>query len=235
MARFLAFVVIWLGTQFSMAETVTGQVFKKDSNRKDILFNFKNVITDANGVQKAEAQFVDLSGQIGVVETSERQGTNLKRYEMDHRQTGRKGSIVVEGKKVIFSFEENGKKKGEETEDLKDNFVVGHTLAAYIGSRWKEIMDGKTVDIRFGVWDRQETVGFSLFKVGQEKLDGTDAILLKFKPTSFVIAALVDPVIFKFSTDGKELLGMVGRVSPKRKDGSKWKDLDAEVIYKTAQ
>lgn len=233
MARFLFFIILCLGTQFSMAETVAGQVFRKDSGRKDVLFNFKNVVADINGLQKAEAQFVDPSGQVAVVETSERQGTILKHYEVDHKQTGRKGSIVVNGQKVIFNFEDDGKKKSEETEDLKDNFVVGHTLTAYVGSHWKEIMDGKTVDIRFGVWDRQETVGFSLFKVGQEKLDGKDTILLKFKPTSFVIAALVDPIIFKFSTDGKELMGMVGRVAPKRKDGSKWKDLDAEVIYKT--
>ncbi len=234
MARLLAFLVICLGTQFSMAETITGQVFKKDSNRKNFLFNFKSVITDANGVQKAEAQFVDLAGQIAVVETSERQGTTLKRYDIDHRQTGRKGSIVVDGKKVIFNYEETGKKHDVETEELKDNFVVGHTMSAYISSHWKELMDGKTVDVRFGVWDRQETVGFSLSKIGQEKLDGKDVILLKFEATNFVIARLVDPVIFKFSPDGKELMEMIGRVVPKYKDGSKWKDLDAEVTYKTA-
>lgn len=213
-------------------EVVTGQVFKKDTNRKELIFNFKNEIKETSGVLKSNAQFSDLSGQVVVAESSERDGIKLKHYEIDHRQTGRKGSIVVEGDKVIFHFEENGGKKDVVTEKLVDNFVVGHTLTPYVASHWREILAGDTVDIRFGVWDRQETVGFSLFKVGQEKLDGKDCVLLKFKPTSFVIAALVDPVIFKFSTDGKELLGMIGRIAPKKKEGSKWKDLDAEVIYK---
>lgn len=217
----------------ALAETVTGQVFKKDSGRKEVLFNYKNEIKEANGYLQAMAQFTDLSGQAVVTESSERQGFKIKRYEVDHRQTGRKGAIIVEGDQVVFQYEENGKKKSPEKEKLVDNFVVGQTLAPYVASRWQELLAGKTVDIRFGVWDRQETVGFSLFKVGQEKLEGRDVVLLKFKPTSFVIAALVDPVIFKFSTDGKELVGMVGRVSPKQKIGDKWKDLDAEVIYKT--
>lgn len=216
----------------AFAGVVTGEVFKKDSNRKELLYNFKNNISESSGVTKAEAQFVQPGGTVAVIETSEREGAKLKHYEIEHKQTGRKGSIVVDGNKVKFNFEENGKKKSEETEDLKDNFIVGHTLVPYVSSHWKEIMEGKTIDIRYGVWDRQETVGFSLFKVGQEKIDDKDAILLKFKPTSFIIAAIVDPVIFKFSTDGKELLGMVGRVAPKRKDGNRWKDLDAEVVYK---
>lgn len=222
-----------LGSSAAFADSMTGQLFKKDSQRKELLFTFKNDSTETAGTIKTEGQFSDPAGQVMVSEVSERQGTNLKSYSIDHAQTGRKGSIVVEGKKVIFNFEENGKKKSQESEDLKDNFVVGHTLVPYVANHWKEIMDGKTIDIRFGVWDRQETVGFSLFKVGEEKLDGKDAVLLKFKPTSFVIAAIVDPVIFKFRPDGKELMGMVGRVMPKRKDGNKWKDLDAEVIYKS--
>lgn len=222
-----------LSSSLVLAEAVTGQVFKKGSNQKEVLFNFKNTVTESNGISKTEGSFTDLNGDVAVIETSEREGIILKRYEMDHKQTGRKGSIVVDGKKVIFNFEDNGKKKKEVTEDLKGNFVVSHTLAPYVALHWNELMDGKTVDIRYGVWDRQETVGFSLSKMGQEKLDGQDVVLLKFKPTSFVIAALVDPVTFKFSTDGKRLLGMVGRVAPKRKEGQRWKDLDAEVIYKS--
>ncbi len=232
MKKVLAVLFGVLATTGALAETLVGQVFAKDSSRKNHLFNYKNITTELEGMQKQEAQFVDLNGQILVIETAERQGTKPKTYTMDHRQTGRKGSIVVDGQKVIFNYEENGKKKGPEEEDLKENFVVGPTLVPYISSHWKELMDGKSVDIRFGVWDRQETVGFSLSKVGQEKLDGKDVVLLKFKPTSFVIAALVDPLIFKVSTDGKDLLSLIGRVMPKRKDGNKWKDLDAEVMYK---
>ena len=232
--RKIIFILLILGSGLiSHAETITGQVFKKGTARKELLFTYKNQIQDDGSVQKSLAQFVDPSGQVAVLETSERNGHIIKTYQVDHQQTGRKGSIVVEGDKVVFNYEDRDGKKSPETEKLPGNLVVGHTFSAYVHKHWGEIMAGKDVDIRFGVWDRQETVGFTLSKIGQEKVDGRDAILLRFKPTSFVIAALVDPVVFKFSPDGKELISMVGRVAPKQKDGGKWKDLDAEVLYKT--
>ena len=218
--------------QFLHAEIIAGKLYEKDSDHKLLLYNFQSQITKTqNGLQISESQYTDPAGNIIIEEHSEREGIKLKKFQIDHKQTGRKGSIEVNGGKISFSFEDNGKKKKIETEDLPNNFVVGPTLAAYVLTHWSELLNGKTIDIRFGVWDRQETVGFSLFKIGQEKIGGKDVILLKFKPTSFVIAALVDPVIFKFSSDGKELVSMIGRVPPKFKVSDKWKDLDAEVLY----
>lgn len=213
------------------AQSMSGKVYKKDTQRKELLFTYSNSGVEDQGTVKVQLEFKDLAGQVVVHEEAERVGSQLKTYSVDHRQTGRKGQIVVEGQRVKFHFQEGSKIKDVEEEKLPPNFVVGPTLVPYVSEHWKEITAGHTVDIRFGVWDRQETVGFSLFKVGQEKLDGQEVVLLKFKPTSFVIAALVDPVIFKFSTDGKTLLGMVGRIMPKLKNGNKWKDLDAEVVY----
>lgn len=229
----LSLLVIATFSKTTFAKVVTSQVFKKGSSRKELLYNFKNTITETNEQQSIDAQYTDLAGNIVVTEKAERKDDRIKRYEIDHRQTGRKGSIVVEGKQVFFNFEENNKKKPQKVEDLKDNFIVNYTLVAFVSKHWQTLNNGDSVDARFGVWDRQETFGFSFSKVGEETLDGQKVVLIKFKPSSFLVAALVDPIIFKFTPDGKELVSLVGRVVPKQKSGNSWVDLDAEVIYKT--
>ena len=74
-------------------------------------------------------------------------------------------------------------------------------------------------------------MGFEIFKIGAEKFDGKDAVILKMKPSCFIIAALVNPIIFEYAADGSHLLAMNGRVPMKKKSGNSWKDLDAEVVY----
>jgi hypothetical protein len=51
------------------------------------------------------------------------------------------------------------------------------------------------------------------------------------KPTSFIIAGIVDPLIFSIERDTVKLLELKGRTLPKKKVGNKWKDLDAEIVY----
>lgn len=51
------------------------------------------------------------------------------------------------------------------------------------------------------------------------------------KPTSFIIAALVDPLVFTFEKKTARLLEMKGRTLPKLRKGEKWKDLDAFITY----
>lgn len=219
-------------SSFSSAWAMTASVYKKDSSRKVLLYTYKNdSIVKPDGVTEAKLEFFDLKGVSVVSENATRKGTLLQSYSVDHKQTKRKGSITVEGSKVRFRYEDNGTAKKEQVEDLPKNFVVGPTLISYVTENWSALAEGKDLDIRFGVWDRQETVGFTLSVIGREKLDGQEVVLLRFKPTSFIIAALVDPVIFKFSADGKKLVAMVGRVMPKQWVNEKWKDLDAEVIY----
>ena len=98
-------------------------------------------------------------------------------------------------------------------------------------------MAGETISIRLPVLDRLETVGFKFFKEKDATLDGVKMTVIKMKASSFVIAALVDPVLFYFHPteirpEGHKCVQVVGRTVPKRKDGNKWKDLDAVMKFK---
>jgi hypothetical protein len=50
------------------------------------------------------------------------------------------------------------------------------------------------------------------------------------KPSSFVIAAIVDPIFFHFDKETKKLILVNGRVVPKQKVDGQWKDLDGLLV-----
>jgi hypothetical protein len=61
---------------------------------------------------------------------------------------------------------------------------------------------------------------------------GKAAVIIKMSASSFIIAALVDPLFFTMEKDGEHrVLQYDGRTTPKLKDGTKWKDLDAVTVF----
>jgi hypothetical protein len=128
---------------------------------------------------------------------------------------------AVDGK-IVFT-------KGDkvETEKLDSSWAVGPTIVPMLARRWDEVMRGDRLKIRLASWERQETIGFELFKDRVEN----GHVFVKMKPSNFLISALVNPIYFEMPADGKSLFSSLGRVVPKRLEGSKLKDLDAEVVY----
>jgi hypothetical protein len=215
-----------------MALAYSGVAYEQGSNKSKKLFTYENQSeTMPDGTLKITGLFKDISGKVLVQEVSILKGNDVVSYEIDHAQTGRKGKITVSGSEVSFSkTEKNGDQKSD-SEKLKKSLVISSTFVKFVGSQWASIMSGKEVDVRYGVWDRAETVGFTISKTGEEKRGSEVLMKLKMEPTSFVIKALVKPIHFLFSADGTKLVEMNGRVSPKRADGGDFKDLDAEVVY----
>jgi len=219
------------GFTLAHAETVTGEVFEMKSNFSKKLFTMDIQVDTQDGMKKTLAVYKDLQGQPAVEEKGVVKGTaELVSFDVDQKQTGEKGRIEVQDDKVLFTYEKDGKKKTSD-EKLKGPVVTPANFNFYIGDHWNEISVGKEIEIRFGVWFRLETVGFKIFKVGETQKDGRKLIQLRMKPSSFVIAAIVDPLNLWYTEDGKKLVELSGRVSPKIKKGDSWKDLDADVRY----
>lgn len=177
------------------------------------------------------AIFRDLQGKEVINEKGHLQGAKILSYEINQGQTQEKGRFKVEGDKIRFEYEgPNGKKK--EAEEKTKGFILSTAnFNAFVKENWQSLSSGKEMDVRFAVWDRLETVGFTLKKV-HESASGSDKwIELRMKPTSFVIAALVDPIFLSYSMSDQKLIQMKGRVAPKQFKDGKWKDLDAKVLY----
>ena len=224
----LALVICSIG----FSENFKGTLFEKGSQRKNILFYFKHEDESQKGtLKKITNTFTDAQGNKAVSElaTFDELG-NIKTMTIEQFQTSEQGSLEVKEGKLLFQWTKEGKTKTAE-EKLTSNLVVGPSTVPYLLKNWSTIEKGDTVEVRFAALDRRETVGFSFFKTEEKKVNGRDVVVVKMKATSFIIAAIVDPLYFTFDKETKKLVELVGRTLPKRKVGNSWKDLDVEITY----
>jgi hypothetical protein len=224
-----------LGLSLLLVATVaqadfTAAFFEQGSGKSKKLFTSEQKTESQNGVDKFVTQYKDLDGTLLFEEKGELEGSKIKKVEIAQKQLGQTATVEVKDGKIHFTKTSEGKTKTSD-EKLKDTFVMSPNFQRFVRDNWSDLSSGKTVDFRYGVWDRMETVGFSLFKIGDEEIAGQKAVVLKMKPSSFLIAALVKPILFKFAADGSKLLELNGRVPVKQKSGDSFKDLDAEAVY----
>ena len=208
-----------------------GQSGQSGKNR-DLLFRLDRRMQVSDGV--AHAIFKDLEGREAVTEiTRYNEKGAVTSYEVQHHQLGERGLIEVVGDKLVFTKWVAGHPEPRRREEpLAANWVVGPSLVPLIAYGWADIEAGKRIPVRLALWDRQETIGFEVFKDRVETAPGgKQYTVVKFKPSNFFISALVRPILFGFGMDGRSLDWVKGRVLPMRKVGSKLKSLDAEVIY----
>jgi hypothetical protein len=105
-------------------------------------------------------------------------------------------------------------------------------IPAFIDSHWVALDKGSAVKFRYIVLSREETVGFKLLKEAETTWRGQSVVRIKMVPTSFIIAQLVDPLVFVVEKSGKHrILEYIGRTTPMVRNGNKWKELDAISVF----
>jgi hypothetical protein len=210
-----------------------------DKKSESLLYRFTRVEPgvgfEPTELKKIVRTFTDPSGQIVAAEEVFYQSERLTKIVLDHKQLNESGELEVKDDKLIFKYTRGGKQKVSE-EKYDPTLTAVDQIYPTILKNWKELLQGKTIPIRLPVLDRRETVGFKFFKEKDAQLKGKDVIVIKMKPSSFFIAAIVDPILFYFdkteikSTNPK-LIQVVGRTVPKIKEGSSWRDLDAILRF----
>lgn len=231
MSLFKLMLLLTILTASNLAVAYTAALYEQGSGKKKLLYNMTvDIANGDDGKFTAKATFKDAEGNLALEQNVILQGSQIVRDETLQKQLDQVGLIEVKDGKVFFTKTADGKTSTKE-EDLEQPFVTSGNFQKFVKDNWSEIMKGETISFRYGVWDRQETVGFKIFKVSEEKNGDTTVVSVKMKPSSFIIAAIVKPILFKLPSDGARIVEMNGRVAPKIKDGSKWKDLDAEVVY----
>lgn len=166
----------------------------------------------------------------------------LASYDEEELQTGERGSATIRpdpknpGKwRIYFEYTTGlgvAAKKTSDSEALQNDTLVDDMILGFIESHWDTLQEGLPAKFRFIVLSRKETVGFKLIKAAETKRLGKPVVLLKMEPTSFIIAQLVDPLIFVVEKAGAHrILEYIGRTTPRIKTGTKWKVLDAATVF----
>ena len=204
------------------------------SQPRKLLFTNKHVSKPTEKGYFFENTYSDLQGNVVAIESTDviRDGDQLRIhiYKIVQKQTNSEGQVEVKDGKAYFQFTKDGKTK-KSSESVGDDFVCGPTLLSYLHHRYDTIRNGGKVKARFVVLDRLETVGFEYFEEKTLDYNGKKARMIKMKPSSFLVAAIVDPLHFIVPIDGGRVWEVDGRTQLKYKVGDKLKELDADTVY----
>ena len=202
-----------------------------DISSKQKLYHFESNSIVKGEFTEVEMKHTDPSGGLVIVENALLKNDELVKYQISHKQLQMEGSIEVKDKTLYFQKTSSGGKIKESKETKEDPLVLNVNLVAFLKKNWARLEKGESLETRYAVWDRLETVGFSFKKMGETEISGEKRVKIQMKPTSFLISKLVDPLYFYFKPDGSQLKELDGRVAPKIKQGDSWKDLDAHIVY----
>lgn len=223
---------------YEQPAVLTGNIYEAGSGTNQLLYTFKRTATRSNSETHVLRDFLYPNGALAARETIVFQQGELVSFTLDEKQTGAHGRSVVarsggNGSKRTLQFAWNeGSKAKTDSEAWQADTIVADMLPYFIASHWNQLAREEHVHLRFIVPSRLETVGFKLVRESEVSWHGKEAVRVRMEPSSVIIRQLVEPLFFIVEKAGEHhILEYVGRTTPKRRDGAKWKDLDARTIY----
>ena len=213
---------------------LTGTIYETSSGTNKILFTFRRTAVRSNDSVHVVRDFLYPSGALAARERIVFERGELLSFQLDEKQTGAHGGSTVTKdakRKLLFDWTTDGKTKTDR-ETFAADTLIGDMIPHFIITHWNELARGESVSFRFIASSRLETVGFKLVKESEVDWRGKRAVRVRMEPSSVIIRQIVAPLFFIVEKDGAHrVLEYVGRITPKQRDGTKWKDLDARTIY----
>lgn len=208
---------------------VEGTLYEIDSERQHVLYRWR--LFDSPDGSRRESRYVTPQGELAASETLVFDGGVFRRYTIVQHGADERGVVRRVGDRLKFSYTEDGETK-RNSEDFVPNFVVGPLLVSYIQARWDAVLNGEQLRVRIGITHRARTYGFEVERIGESTFEGEPAIRVRLRPQSFLVAAIVDPILMTFSADGSEIHEVRGRTVPLRKVGDRWKPSVVDAVYR---
>ncbi len=213
---------------------LTGTIYETSSGTNNILFTFRRTAVRSNATVHVVRDFLYPNGAVAARESLVFERGELLSFQLEEKQTGATGgsSVTKDPKrKLLFDWTTDGKTKTDSEAFVADT-LVGDMIPQFILTHWNELARVEAVSFRFIASSRLETVGFKLVKESDVDWRGKSAVRVRMEPSSVIIRQIVDPLFFIVEKDGAHrVLEYVGRITPKLREGAKWKDLDARTVY----
>lgn len=209
----------------------TAKVYDLDSNKDKVLYTYRSEsVEKGDGLLVTnETKYPD--GKLALhEEISFRKDESVSLIKVVQTQINAEGTIEIGDGKAKFTYTKDGKTKTE-TRDAGSDFIVGSQIPLIIAANWEKLMRGEKLKRRLAVVDRLDDFAFEYTKDREETFEGKKHVIIKMKPGSIFVSAIVSPLYFYMSADGKTLHEVRGRTTVKRDDGGKFKDLDAIIVY----
>ena len=206
------------------------KLFLAGSNRQMLLYTCTRAEEARGSAIELTSKHFDPEGRVALAEEVALETGKIKSYSWHQYQTREQGSMEVTDGRMRFSYTHEGTTKTGDGKFTGDVFV-GLTLHQFLRDHWDTILNGGSVEGQWVILPLCRTVGFKFFRTKDTTVNGKGAVVLKTRPSSVFFAAFVDPLFFTFTKDGKELLEVTGRATPKRLVDGKWKEFDTDELF----
>lgn len=227
---------------YSEPKLLVGNIFALAPEPKKLLFRSERRGTRTGSTAQVTCDYTYPDGAVAARDRIVYEAGRLYSFSEEELQTGEKGSAVIRadpknaGKSRIYFEYTTGQgseaKRASGSEGLENDTLVDDMIPAFIVSHWAALDQGAAAKFRYIVLSRRETVGFKLVKEMEITWRGQRAVRIKMEPTSFLIAQLVDPLLFTVEKNGAHrILEYTGRTTPLVRNGNKWKELDAACVF----
>ena len=213
---------------------LTGAIYDKPEGR--LLFTFRRTATQTGDVVRVLREFLNPDGSVAARERVVYERGRLARFELDELQVGASGHAQVnalEGdrQRIGFEYRTAGKLK-QDSETPRGEVLISDMLPAFVVRHWEELSRGGAVNFRYLVVPRLETIGFQLRRESTGTFQGKQVVRLKMEPTSWLIAQVLDPLLFTVEAQAPHrIFHYRGRTTPKVRSGDSWRDLDALTVF----
>lgn len=223
---FLVIILFSIHPSFSAEQLAS--IYELGKTSGEPLFTQKmNYEVDETGLRSTEVNITDAQGRIALRENSITKNGVLVSLKVEQRQLGETYEITQSGKTVIFKRSE----KKDKTEEVTDSFLSAPGLEHFILSHWKSLLEGETLYVRLGLAERADTVGLKIFKKDLIKDGEKETVIIRMKPSSIIIAAVVDPVDLYIDSKKMKISRFKGQTFLRKNVDGKLKPLDVEIIY----
>lgn len=198
------------------------------------LFTLEKIHTPGQGGRETwKSIYRDLKGAEVLTLESEIYDHRPTKVVVVHSQVDLRAEITIKPGKVIFEVREKSGEVERTEEDVMGVVMVGPGLTAYLQSddAWPRLLRGEPVPMKIAAWVRRSTFSFEMVPDAARSTD--EHLVVKMRPTSFVVRAFVSDMTYTFDRASRRLLEYVGPVAVKRvgSDGA-LSDLTAAVVYR---
>jgi steroid 5-alpha reductase family enzyme len=212
-----------------------GKIYAGEVAKGDPLFIQKTHYDVApDGRVTATSIITDQKGKPALKEIAMYEGAKFIAQNLEQYETGDHYEVMVKGNKVIFKDTplkgDDAKGKTDDV-DFTADFMMGPTTETFLASHWKELMDGQSVNSRFGVPEILDTIGIRFYLKKKETVNGHEVALIGMKPTSFFVGLKLDEIDLYLDTNTKRYVKYFGRTPLHTRDGDKLTPLDGVIIY----
>ena len=184
------------------------------------------------GQTKSSSSIKDAKGDVLMTEVAVYKGDRIVSQKIDQFQTKEAYELEIKGDDVIFHTFKivDGERQPlgkDKSEKMTADFLTGPVAEPFLKNHWSEMMEGKKLKVRFGVFEIAKSVNFEFKKIKSDD----KSVVVQMKPSNFFLSMFVDPLELEFDAKEKRLIKFRGRSPLKKISHDKLKNFDAEIFY----